>query len=473
VKLWNQLRKDILESMAPALIYEESDIVKRSIRDSYTQDIEQILVQGEETYKKSKEFMKLLMPSHAPKVKKYKGESPIFSEHRVEEQIDKMNDPTAKMPGGGYIVINPTEALISIDVNSGRATGGRSIEETALKTNLEAAKVIAKQLRLRDLAGLIVIDFIDMLYARNRKQVERAFKDALKADRAKLQVGRISAFGLVEMSRQRMRSSFAEINMTKCPHCNGNGVVRSDAAFAIQLIREIEAVASAGNFESLQVTCRPEVVLYLLNHKREDIAALEVRHGLRIIFSADHELLTGRFKIDKTKKLRGSNASREDEGDAEEGRKSSRRGGRGRGRRRDKQEEEVITEESDADTSEAEEMPVSEDAEEAPKEEAAEKKEKPRRTMKGVRRRTTKKAEAETVEEAPAKEEKEEARKAKPKAKRATKKAKEEKVEEAKAPDNVIPMEPKEPEATKAEPEVAELEYNGPKRKGWWNKLVE
>ncbi len=302
VKLWNAIREDTLSSNAPALIYEESDIVKRAIRDQYSNDIAEIMIEGDTAYKSAREFMKLLLPSHLPKVKQYSAQTPLFYAYSVEDQLLSMHDPVVKMKSGAYLVINPTEAMISIDVNSGRATGERNIEETALKTNLEAAAEVARQLRLRDLAGLVVIDFIDMLESRNRRAVEKTLKDSMKTDRAKIQLGRISPFGLLEMSRQRLRSSISETNMVQCPHCIGRGVIRSNESMSIQVIRAIEKDASAGNIGGLRVLAPQALAMYMLNYKRDTLRELEKRHGISIQILINPELALSDFSIEKVRR---------------------------------------------------------------------------------------------------------------------------------------------------------------------------
>lgn len=310
VKLWNSIRELTLQSNAPALIYEESDIIKRSIRDQYTSDIDELIVEGDEGYEAAKAFMQLLLPSHTPKIKLYEGTTPLFYAYNVEDQLLAMHDPVVKLRSGGYIVINPTEALISIDVNSGRATGERNIEETATKTNLEAAAEVARQLRLRDLAGLIVIDFIDMLESRNRRNVERALKEALKVDRAKIQIGRISPFGLLEMSRQRLRPSISETNMVQCPHCAGRGVIRSNESMSIQIIRALEKEASSGAWSGFRVIAPQTVGLHLLNTKRSILTSLEHRHGVTIQILIDAELSLSDYNLEKMR--RSGNAQQAD-----------------------------------------------------------------------------------------------------------------------------------------------------------------
>ena len=287
LRLWETVRDLTLKSMAPKLVYEEGSLTKRSIRDLYNKEIDEIIVSGEAGYKEAREFMRMLMPSHAKNVKLYKDGTPLFTRWGIESQLDAMFSPTVQLRSGGYIVINQTEALVAIDVNSGRATREHHIEDTALKTNCEAADEVARQLRLRDLAGLIVIDFIDMDEGRNNRTVERRMKDALKHDRARIQVGRISHFGLLEMSRQRIRTSVLESSTEKCPVCGGSGHVRSVSSVALQLLRAIEEMLNKGATHNLIVRTRSEVALYVLNHKRGHLRALEERFRITITISAD------------------------------------------------------------------------------------------------------------------------------------------------------------------------------------------
>ncbi len=287
LRLWETVRDLTLKSMAPKLVYEEGSLTKRSIRDLYSKDIDEIVVSGEEGYKEAREFMRMLMPSHAKNVKLYKDTQPLFTRWGIESQLDAMFSPTVQLRSGGYIVINQAEALVAIDVNSGRATREHHIEDTALKTNCEAADEVARQLRLRDLAGLIVIDFIDMDESRNNRTVERRLKDALKYDRARIQVGRISHFGLMEMSRQRIRTSVLESSTEKCPLCGGSGHVRSVSSVALQLLRAIEEMLIKGATHNLIVRTRSEVALYVLNHKRAHLRTLEERFRIIITISAD------------------------------------------------------------------------------------------------------------------------------------------------------------------------------------------
>ena len=285
--MWETVRDLTLKSTAPMLVYEEGSLVKRSIRDLYNKDIEEILVAGDDAYKEAKDFMRMLMPSHAKNVKSYRDNLPIFTRHGIESQLDAMFTPVMQLRSGGYIVLNQAEALVAIDVNSGRATREHHIEDTALKTNLEAAEEMARQLRLRDLAGLIVIDFIDMDEKRNNRAVERRLKECLRHDRARIQVGHISHFGLLEMSRQRIRSSVLESSTEKCPHCGGTGHVRSVSSVALQLLRSLDEMLLKGATHNLTVRTRSEIALYLLNHKRAHLRALEERFRIVIMVNAD------------------------------------------------------------------------------------------------------------------------------------------------------------------------------------------
>ena len=287
LRLWETVRDLTLQSTAPKLVYEEGSLTRRSLRDLYNKDIDEIVVSGEAAYKDAKEFMRMLMPGHAKHVKLYRDTQPIFTRYGVESQLDAMFSPVVQLRSGGYIVINQAEALVAIDVNSGRATREHHIEDTALKTNVEAAEEVARQLRLRDLAGLIVIDFIDMDEGRNNRTVERRLKEALKHDRARIQVGRISHFGLMEMSRQRIRTSVLESSTEKCPLCGGSGHVRSVSSVSLQLLRGIEEMLIKGATHNLLVRTRAEVALYVLNHKRAHLRSLEERFRITITVSAD------------------------------------------------------------------------------------------------------------------------------------------------------------------------------------------
>jgi ribonuclease E len=311
IRLWETVRDLTLKSTAPTLVYEEGSLIKRSIRDLYNKDIDEVLVAGDEAYREAKEFMRMLMPSHAKNVKPYKDSQPIFTRYGVESQLDAMFSPTVQLKSGGYIVLNQTEALVSIDVNSGRATREHHIEDTALKTNLEAAEEIARQLRLRDLAGLIVIDFIDMDEKRNNRSVERRLKDCLKNDRARIQVGRISHFGLLEMSRQRIRSSVLESSTEKCPVCGGTGHMRSVSSVTLQLLRTLEEMLIKGGTHNLIVRTRSEVALYMLNHKRAHLRELEERFRITITVNADATISGPQsFVIDKGEQVHSVEAAR-------------------------------------------------------------------------------------------------------------------------------------------------------------------
>ncbi|MFG1357474.1 Rne/Rng family ribonuclease [Xanthobacter pseudotagetidis] len=300
LRLWETVRELTLNSSAPNLVYEEGSLIKRAIRDLYNKDIDDILVAGEAGYKEAKDFMRMLMPSHAKSVIPYRESQPIYARYGVEQQLDAMFSPVVQLKSGGYIVINPTEALVSIDVNSGRATREHHIEDTALKTNMEAAEEIARQLRLRDLAGLIVIDFIDMEEKRNNRSVERKLKDCLKNDRARIQIGRISHFGLLEMSRQRIRTGVLESSIEVCPHCGGTGHVRSAASVALQLLRALEEQLLRSTTHNLVARTRTEVALYVLNQKRAHLRELEERFSVTLSISAD-DTVTGHqpFIIEK------------------------------------------------------------------------------------------------------------------------------------------------------------------------------
>ena len=302
LRLWDDIRERTLSSMAPALIYEEADLIKRSIRDGYARDMNEIVVEGDEAYAQARDFMNMLMPEHAGKIKAYRdGAVPLFSRFQAEAQLDAMHDPTVQLKSGGYVVINQTEALVAIDVNSGRATRERNIEDTALKTNLEAADETARQLRLRDLAGLIVIDFIDMDSNRHNAMVEKRLKDALRHDRARIQVGRISHFGLLEMSRQRLRPSLAETTFITCPHCLGRGVVRNIDSAAIAALRAVEEECAKRRAAEITVRVTSAVALYLLNRKRDRLAEIEGRWGVTVLFEPDDTLMGAETRIERGK----------------------------------------------------------------------------------------------------------------------------------------------------------------------------
>jgi ribonuclease E len=291
MRMWESVRELTLNSSAPALVYEEGSLIKRAIRDLYNKDIDDILVAGDGGYREAKDFMKMLMPSHAKTIKAYRESQPLFAKFGIESQLDAMFSSQVTLKSGGYIVINQTEALVSIDVNSGRSTREHNIEDTALKTNLEAAEEVARQLRLRDLAGLIVIDFIDMEEKRNNRHVEKKLKDCLKNDRARIQVGHISAFGLMEMSRQRIRTGVLESSSVKCPHCDGAGFVRSTPSVALQILRAVEESLIRASTHNLIVKTRTEVALYVLNQKRAHLTDLEAQFGVSVTLAVDDHLM--------------------------------------------------------------------------------------------------------------------------------------------------------------------------------------
>ena len=380
-RLWTSVRDTTLESTAPTLVHEEGDIVRRSIRDLYSRDIEEVQVEGDDAYKAAKEFMKLLIPSHARRVKQHKEtDAPLLRHFGVESQLDAIHNPIVHLPSGGYLVINPTEALVSVDVNSGKSTKERNIEETALKTNLEAAEELARQLRLRDLAGLIVIDFIDMDVNRNNAQVERRMKEGLKHDRARIQVGRISPFGLLEMSRQRLRPSLIETSSEPCPYCTGTGIRRSTESTALVVLRAIDEEGANHRAQELTVHVPTAVALYILNHKRDALAELETKHGFCVLLSNDDSLIPPDLRLERTKNPAGETISemvatqRPDA--AEEGpRKRRRRRG---GRNRDENEE---------TTAGAAEKPAAEGGEGETTEDGEEKTKRRRRSRRGGRRR--------------------------------------------------------------------------------------
>ncbi len=392
MRLWENVRNLTLASTAPALVYEEGSLIKRSVRDLYNKDIEEILVAGEDGYREAKDFMRMLMPSHAKMVQPYRDTTPIFARNGIEAQLDRMLQPQVTLKSGGYIIINQTEALVSIDVNSGRSTREHSIEDTALKTNLEAADEVARQLRLRDLAGLIVIDFIDMEEGRNNRAVEKKLKDCLKNDRARIQVGRISHFGLMEMSRQRIRASVLESTMKPCPHCGGTGHVRSDSSVALLVVRAIEEHLLKDPRHHILVKTPSATALYVLNHKRGTLSELEQRFGLTITIEVDEDVGSQHYAILKgavvenpvlvidppsfpveeeeedivvveesedespSSETRGESAGRNDSdnGDGSQRKRRRRRRRRG-GKDRDQQGSDIATSEADGDESAADE----------------------------------------------------------------------------------------------------------------------
>ena len=349
-RLWNTIREDTLKSTAPSLINEEGNLIKRSIRDLYTRDIDDVLVAGDKAYKTAKDFMKMLVPSHAKKVKEYKDEKvPLFHRYNVEKQISEIGEISVTLKSGGYLVINPTEAMVSIDVNSGKATKERHIEGTALKTNLEAAEEVARQLRLRDLGGLVVIDFIDMEERRNNRKVENKLRDALSSDRARIQVGRISSFGLLELSRQRLNPSLTEAQFDTCPHCEGSGVIKTLDFAAISAMRALEEEGIKGKISELSLNVPNKVAVYILNNKRQMLVEIEERYNFRVHIRVDDSLKASQFRLDTIssrsnkksddgeaeEKITSANKQGDQEGNQDKPKKGRRRGRRG-GRRHNK-----------------------------------------------------------------------------------------------------------------------------------------
>ncbi len=344
LRLWETIREDTLKSVAPCRIYEESNLVKRAVRDMYDKDIDEILIEGESAYREAKDFMRMLMPSHAKKVQHYKDATPVFIKQRVEDQLEQIYEPIVQLKSGGYIVINQTEALVAIDVNSGRSTRERNIEATALKTNLEAAEEACRQMRLRDLAGLIVIDFIDMEESKNNRSVEKKMRDSLKRDRARVQTSKISMFGLMEMSRQRRRASIIEGSTEICRTCDGRGLVRSVESSALHLLRRVEKEGLRGAVASMRVRVAPKVALYVLNEKREHLNAIEERCRMRVLVEADDTLVPPTYEIDHVETRSGDDAelepapapavAREREREPEPDAKSDEDGGEGDGKKR-------------------------------------------------------------------------------------------------------------------------------------------
>jgi len=415
LRLWDEIRRVTLESTAPALVHEEGNLIKRSIRDLYNNDIEEIVVDGDTGYRMAKDFMKLLIPSHAKRVKRYADSGmPMMHRYQVESQLDAMHSHDVQLKSGGYIVINATEALVAIDVNSGRSTRERNIEETALKTNLEAADEVARQLRLRDLAGLIVIDFIDMESPRNQAQVERRLKEAMHSDRARIQLGRISPFGLLELSRQRLRPSLMETSSGPCPYCGGTGRRRSTDSAALAVLRAIEEEAHRRRATALAVFVPSEVALYILNHKRAAIADIEARYDMSVLLSADDSLIPPDHRIERTGTRKDApegaaadaEARAEDErtGEGDDGKRRRRR--RPRKRRRPGEERETAGETAEAAAPAAETS--GEAAEEATPAEAAGEEgaetssKRRRRGRRGGRRRGRKTGDQVSEEQAPA-----------------------------------------------------------------------
>jgi ribonuclease E len=437
LRQWSEIRETTLASTAPALIYEEASLIKRTLRDLYQTDMDEILVEGDDGYKAAKAFMKSLMPSHARKVKQFKDETvPLFYRYQIESQIDAMHNAVVQLKSGGYIVINMTEALVAIDVNSGKATRERHIEETAYKTNLEASEEIARQLRLRDLAGLIVIDYIDMEESRHNRSVERKLKEAMRSDRARIQLGRISPFGLLEMSRQRLRPSLFETSTVVCPQCNATGFVRTTESVALHVLRDLEEEGIKRGGGEIAVTAPPAVALHVLNALRERLVEVEHRYALQVNVEADETLTAPDYAV----RRHGPAAKRAAAEEEAEEKKAERKRGRGRRRRR-RDEEAVAEEELEAAEEEAEAEAAEEEAEvEAAEEERP--KRRRRRGKRGGRRRSRRRPGEEAVVdeelEAGAAEEEEE--------------LEAEAAEEEEEPEAEAAEEEEEPEAEAAEP---------------------
>lgn len=487
VRLWNNIRETTLQSTAPALIHEEGHLIRRSIRDIYTRDVEEVLVAGHEGYKTAHDFMKMMIPSHAKRVQQYEDEKiPLFHRYQVEKQIAGMGDPEVTLKSGGSIVINPTEALVSIDVNSGRATKERHIEETALKTNLEAADEVARQLRLRDLGGLVVIDFIDMEDRRNNRKVEQRLKQALSTDRARIQVGRISAFGLMEMSRQRLNPSLTEAQFERCPHCQGVGYVRTIDSAAITVLRALEEEGIRRRAAEIALHIPNSVALYILNNKRDILADIENRYEFKVLIHVDNDLppSDSRIEVIKTtqdQQREAENAENktenkpenrippaeqaEDDDSEKSTSKRSRRGGRNHSNknRKDRTDEspaENNTGDNNAETvTEAPETPSRPEEAETKDNEKTEKKSRSRRRPK---KETT--DDKETVKE-------EKAETPKPEEKPATEKAKEEKKPRSRTAKKDKPANESEPPAPKEYETVNQKPDT--KKKGWWNRLMD
>jgi ribonuclease E len=369
-RLWDEIREGTMKASAPALIHSDSDLIKRAIRDIYNREIEEVVVEGEHGFRDARDFMKLLMPSHARRVKHYADPVPLFQRYGAEDQLTAMYDPVVQLKSGGYIVINPTEALVSIDINSGRSTKEHGIEQTAVATNLEAAREIARQLRLRDMAGLVVIDFIDMEYGSNVRKVEKAMKEALKNDRARIQVGRISSFGLMEMSRQRLRTGVLEATTRSCPHCDGTGLVRTAGSAGLSALRLIEEEAAKGKGTTITLFASQEAAIYVLNGKRADLHEIEERYGVAvevipegenegakmrvvssgprneflprftpIVFEEDLEDLPEEDFDEEAEEAAEAEAEAREEGEGNGRKRRKRRRGRGRDRREDGRED--------------------------------------------------------------------------------------------------------------------------------------
>jgi len=485
-RLWDTIRKTTLGSTAPSLIHSDSDLIKRAIRDIYNREIEEVIVEGEEGYKSAKAFMKMLMPSHARRVKAYSDPVPLFQRYGAEDQLRAMYDPMVQLKSGGYLIINPTEALVSIDINSGRSTKEHGIEQTALHTNLEAAREIARQLRLRDMAGLVVIDFIDMEYNSNTRKVEKTMKDALKNDRARIQVGRISSFGLMEMSRQRLRTGVLEATTRECPHCDGTGLVRTASSAGLSALRLIEDEAAKGKGTIIRLAASTEAAIYLLNEKRSELVEIEQRYGVTVEVMPEGEDEGAKMAVgssgprpteapkfepiidddDDDEDLPEEDfAEDEDEDDRPKKKRRRRRGGRGRNKRRD----EEGSEGSDEDTGER--AGDEESAEGASSEDTDENEDKPkRRRRRGGRGRRRKTGDEENASEASDEGVSEEAAEASDTAEKAAETPSETETAEAAPEAETAPEAEAEPEAeTAPEPEAKPKRKRAPRKK----KVVE
>jgi ribonuclease E len=395
-RIWDDIRELTLDSTAPALIYEEGDVIKRALRDLYDRDIEEVLVEGDEAYKAAKALMRAMIPSHAKRVQKYEDtEVPLLNRYKIDQQLDAIHEPIVQLKSGGYIVISPTEALVAIDVNSGRSTKERNVEQTAYRTNLEAADEVARQLRLRDLAGLIVIDFIDMDVSRNNHAVERRMKDAMKSDRARIQIGRISAFGLLELSRQRLRPSLHEAHTQACPVCQGTGLMRSTESTSMSILRELEEEGQRKRAKVVTVTTQTDIALYLLNQKRTSLQDLEDRYGFSVQVMADASLNATDYVITHISHDGEEGVSSKAETQREENAPKRRRS---RGRRRTSEDTNDTEEEAKTEDSNAEERETSDDDDD----DENRKRGGRRRGRRGGRRRRKTEGDGETEQEATA-----------------------------------------------------------------------
>ena len=509
-RTWDDVRDRTFSSIAPTLVYEDASLIKRAIRDLYTRDVEEVLVDGVEAYQTAKKFMRMLMPSHAKRVQRYREAGiPLFHRYQIEGQLDAIHSAEVQLKSGGYIVIQATEALVSIDVNSGRSTRERNIEETALGTNVEAAEEIARQLRLRDLAGLVVIDFIDMQETRHLRQVERRLKDAMKSDRARIQIGRISGFGLLELSRQRLRPSLQEASTQICPHCRGAGFIRSTESMALQVLRALEEEGTRHNLSEVTVSIPGAVALYVLNNKRAVLSDIENRYGFRIVLLGDDSVVSPDMRIDRVRapapdtgdkpsaaESREKAAKTDEAGPREEGEKKRSRRRRSRRKSSPEAAAETTAEEA-ADT--GQDAGAAETGDADGEEEAPERRSSRRRAgRRGGRRRSGRGSKAsesksETVSEpdasAPAEPETEETSPAEPQP------APEPPAEPA--PEPVSAPQPEPEPATVSDPEPAPAlaalaiddagdasarseedsaaaieDPDRPKRRGWWQKIV-